>query len=101
MLYLVRYAMQTLKIRKFYGGKMNMKKNTNQSVILNCLKKKINLNLIVFHNLGEKMDIISEIKRDSSYTLLTVRIRIRCALNYICVLRRNFEWKKYSMYLRN
>lgn len=100
MLYLVRYAMQTLKIRKFYGGKMNMKKNTNQSVILNCLKKK-NLNLIVFHNLGEKMDIISEIKRDSSYTLLTVRIRIRCALNYICVLRRNFEWKKYSMYLRN
>lgn len=93
--------MQTLKIRKFYGGKMNMKKNTNQSVILNCLKKKINLNLIVFHNLGEKMDIISEIKRDSSYTLLTVRIRIRCALNYICVLRRNFEWKKYSMYLRN
>lgn len=28
------------------------------------------------------MDIISEIKRDSSYTLLTVRIRIRCALNF-------------------
>lgn len=101
MLYLVRYAMQTLKIRKFYGGKMNMKKKHQPECDIELFEKKINLNLIVFHNLGGKMDIISEIKRDSSYTLLTVRIRIRCALNYICVLRRNFEWKKYSMYLRN
>lgn len=101
MLYLVRYAMQTLKIRKFYGGKMNMKKKNQPECDIELFEKKINLNLIVFHNLGEKIDIISEIKRDSSYTLLTVRIRIRCALNYICVLRRNFEWKKYSMYLRN
>lgn len=100
MLYLVRYAMQTLKIRKFYGGKMNMKKKHQPECDIELFEKK-NLNLIVFHNLGEKMDIISEIKRDSLYTLLTVRIRIRCALNYICVLRRNFEWKKYSMYLRN
>lgn len=88
------------KYESFTGGNEYEKKHQPECDI-ELFEKKINLNLIVFHNLGEKMDIISEIKRDSSYTLLTVRIRIRCALNYICVLRRNFEWKKYSMYLRN
>lgn len=53
MLYLVRYAMQTLKIRKFYGGKMNIKKHQPECDI-ELFEKKINLNLIVFHNLGGK-----------------------------------------------
>lgn len=54
MLYLVRYAMQTLKIRKFYGGKMNMKKKHQPECDIELFEKKNKFEFNSFPQFGGK-----------------------------------------------